>query len=167
MGETKLVSQKPFKWTSFLKIQSLKSTEFHTILHSPKNNLINNSSIWITSGIIAQVDLSQLTNRQGIIPPRPFIVEFKGTQDDLVNEFKNLEGLSIEGVRKVPIPKNEENDDSEQEYTFYVLVQLYGHIAIPMKNLQSAFIKPEPQKTYKRTTIQIEDFLMGKLKSKL
>lgn len=93
--------------------------------------------------------------KSGIIPSRPLILEFHGTVEQLRQELGRLTGFSIEGIRGTSKTEMVEatlkaknlneletilgENDTEEEFDFSVLVQLYGRIAIPLKNLKSMF----------------------------
>jgi hypothetical protein len=92
--------------------------------------------------------------KKGIIFPRPLILEFTGTVDQLRTEISKHTGFSIEGVKASSkhelvdvtlkfssFEQMQESlpDNSQDTFDFAILIQIYGQIAIPMKNLTSLF----------------------------
>ncbi|KAL0487432.1 hypothetical protein AKO1_000836 [Acrasis kona] len=135
-----------------------KNFKIHTISHRVDSN---------PKGTISEPD-TQYLFESGIILPRVFILEYVGSCEQLTSilneEHFQSQPISVHGIHGVPtdedqsdpimyttepsqdvqhlIKKLSTRDQDDEEYTFYILVQTFGKLAIPTKNLQSAFTKP-------------------------
>jgi hypothetical protein len=126
----------------------------------------------------------------GLVLPRMFILEFTGTILQLANIFNEdqfkQQPLSVHGLYGEPLNgenhgishttdpsedvrhltrKLEQHTDDDSQYRFFVMVQTLGQIALPLRNLQSAFLPPDSkimQPMFKNKTMA-DSFIQSKL----